>query len=653
MVRQRFKPFKKAKEAKDFWDNAQEPQEGLVPLFNSPFYATPDEPADPTDCNRYPDSPYCGGNPFTIKFVPSIEVSIVRDECNLGIQFDGSFGFIKVPPVQIVYRNPACTPSPPPPEEPRRSPEKTPLTVPPADCLSPLYIVFRKKYHRYGHGGARYVQNPPFFTENGASWSFNTLDITILKVQYPIQFESGVGAIIDYHAKYSSTTGDENGLSTGLPLDAFEGSGQVKVYPDAVGVEPGLSARYNGFLIHAGTMDGLIFIGIGEYPVSSSYLTYYPSFYERVEGTNIQYQYTDASGYLRPITVTTPLTTFTMTSLEGSCVDTFYGKQCAYEVPYLRIVEDSYVSLAFCGNWQLPSVSPPPLPPPPMSCCPKVEQNDQLLRLILKRIGEPKEVTIFDEDLSRKGAQKSKKKPKSLNDFLKLAVERTEIVSRIVGIENFPITVPETMIEPHKEGIFAKVFGFIDGTKKRKINTIAELITWMSEQDSAVLGQFHQVLEFDTGEKDKKGKSVMSTVVLPNVAETLKEITLLVAQMAKQNNVQTELLFKMAVEIVAARTAAHKASLIAADIQDYLDYPTQTITGTIPTSVKFPYVVQDNKGNFQVTEINEDPKEFLKNGSVSFVYDDWTGDNSLKDNIMDLLQMAAMVRAMMYQRTDK
>ncbi len=301
-----------------------------------------------------------------------------------------------------------------------------------------------------------------------------------------------------------------------------------------------------------------------------------------------------------------------------------------------------------------PQISPPPPPPPPpMSCCPNVQQNDQLLKLILKRIGEPKEVTIFDEDLNRKGAQKAKKKPESLNDFLKLAVERTEIISRIVGIENFPITVPDTMIEPHKEGVFAKIFGFIDGKKKRKINTIAEFIAWMSEQDSAVLGQFHQVIEFETGSKDKKGKPEKSTVVLPNIAEALKEITILTAQMAKQNNVQTEVIFKIAAEVVAARTAAHKSALIAADIQDYLDYPTQTITGTINTSVKFPYVVQNSQGKFEVTEPNEDYKEFLKPGSVSFSYDDWTGDSSLRDHLMDLLQISSMLRAILYQRTDK
>ena len=300
-----------------------------------------------------------------------------------------------------------------------------------------------------------------------------------------------------------------------------------------------------------------------------------------------------------------------------------------------------------------PEILPPPPPPPPMSCCPNTQETDQMLRLILKRIGEPKEVVIFDEDLARKGAQKAKKKPESLNEYLQLAVERTEIISRIVGIENFPITVPDTMIEPHKEGIFGKIFGFIDGKKKRKINTIAELITWMSEQDSAVLGQFHQVIDFETGGKDKKGKAEKATVVLPNVAETLKEIIILTSQMALQNNVQTELIFKIASEVVAARAAAHKSAVIAADIQDYLDYPTETKSAEITTNVNFPRVTQNKKGQFEVTSANEDYKEFLKAGSVKFSYDDWTGDTSLRDQLMDLLQVASALRASMMQRIDK
>ncbi|MBW4568048.1 MAG: hypothetical protein KME31_08495 [Tolypothrix carrinoi HA7290-LM1] len=604
MVRQRFKPFQKAKQAKDFWDNAQEPQEGLVPLFNSPFYATPDEPADPTDCNRYPDSPYCGGNPLTAKFAPSIEVSMVRDECNLGIQFDGSFAFIKVPPVQIVYRNPNCIPEPPEKNPPiTTTTQTTPSTPSPNYCGEGEHLLLF-----WGDYWRQRIGDPPEDGWFDEVWTVQILTV-IPSIIFPEINPKVPGILVSARWK-------RHRIGRGLPRGDYEythiSNKTFKIHADIRSVR----RRDGEDLVYQPLYEDL-------QPNRLSWVGYYPGdidisvfhgTYERLQETML----------LHPN----------------------YQQHTSNNVHTIA----EYTGGIYCRPYERNN-SPPP--PNCMCCCPNVEQNDQLLRLILKRIGEPKEVTIFDEDLNRKGAQKAKKKPQTLNDFLKLAVERIEIVSRIVGIENFPVSVPDTVIEPHKEGIFAKIFGFIDGTKKRKINTLTEFVAWMSEQDSAVLGEFHQVLEFETGEKDKKGKPVKSTVVLPNVAETLKEITLLVAQSAKQNNVQTELIFKIAMEVVAARAAAHKASLIAADIQDYLDYPTQTVTGTIPTSVKLPYVVQNSKGQFEVTEINEDHKEFLKPGSVSFSYDDWTGDNSLKDHLMDLLQMASMLRAILYQRTDK
>jgi hypothetical protein len=123
--------------------------------------------------------------------------------------------------------------------------------------------------------------------------------------------------------------------------------------------------------------------------------------------------------------------------------------------------------------------------------------------------------------------------------------------------------------------------------------------------------------------------------------------------MALQNNVQTELIFKIAAEVVAARAAAHKSALIAADIQDYLDYPTETKSGEITTNVNFPRVNQNKKGQFEVTSANEDYKEFLKAGTVKFSYDDWTGDTSLRDQMMDLLLVASALRASTMQRIDK
>jgi hypothetical protein len=584
---------------------------------------------------------------------------LYQDECNTVLLVNpGIYGSN----FRFIYRHPNCTVKPVTPPSPKLENNVTPLKKPENPCDGvPLYIVCPTRRYLYGHGGiyGRNSQTGDYYTSYGDSWRLFERYITLLSVRYPVYFEGyGWGATITYHQKYASIGGNRYG--TVDQSDVYEGITSANIYPGCIGRELGVWYGYDdGYKINVAADQGgpEFIVGIGVFPIPDSHLNSVDDAYAYRNRSSFlsliaqQPAYTDGRDNLPTINVSSPGGGFSLTKSGRACIDTFYGRVCWYDVPVMSVTNIEYSTLVFCGDYDRDS--PPPTPPPPMSCCPNVQQNDQLLRLILKRIGEPKEVIIFDEDLARKGAQKAKKKPQSLNDYLKLAVERTEIVSRIVGIENFPITVPDTMIEPHKEGAFAKIFGFIDGKKKRKINTIAEFIAWMSEQDSAVLGQFHQVIEFETGGKDKKGKAEKATVVLPNVAETLKEIIILTSQMALQNNVQTELIFKIASEVVAARAAAHKSALIAADIQDYLDYPTETKSGETATNVNFPRVNQNQKGQFEVTSANEDYKEFLKAGKVKFSYDDWTGDTSLRDQLMDLLQVASALRASMMQRIDK
>lgn len=103
--------------------SVSEPQEGLVPIGDWGFYATPDK-IDPRNCEFYPDSPWCGGNPLTREFA-SLDVEIVADECNIGIQITGSLGWIKTPERQIVYRRPECRLPDPPPFDDRPEPGTT------------------------------------------------------------------------------------------------------------------------------------------------------------------------------------------------------------------------------------------------------------------------------------------------------------------------------------------------------------------------------------------------------------------------------------------------------------------------------------------------------------------------------------------------
>ncbi len=540
------------------------PKPNLSPIGGN-FFVTK-EPQPPT--------PPPGG--FFSRKPLAIEARIIRDECNIGIDFTPVLAFVRLPSQQIVYRNPECSVSPP------------------------------KIYQRIPEDYKKYV----FTCDNGEYWtvcnSFDEAvqnfyapdDEQVLPTIYPAGTDFAV--LIAHYTRER-----EKYINWYVPFSAQDGNPVEEIYLGETTVyDP------RKFAVAKYSREG----GLLEIDRSIPVITTGGSLYSR-----------SANGTINSLSLYN-FGFFAFDFAPPACNPSSYR-----ETP---------PPPPACNPSSYRETPPPPKKECcPMACCPPQDNSnlEALLRLLLKRVGVPQQVTIFDEDLDRKGAQKANKTPQSLNEYLKLAVERVEIANRIMGIENFPVTVPDTMIDPHKDGVFAKVFGFIDGNKKRKITTITEFIAWMSEQDSAVLGEFHQVIETEIDEKDAKGKPKRATIVLPNVAESLKEIVLLTAQMAKQNNIQTELIFKIAAETVATRAVATKGTAISQDIQDYLDYPTKTKTGKFPTTVSLPKLSTNKDGIPIATGSTENPKNFLKPGEVQYTFDDWTGDNREKCNTLSMI----------------
>src|SRR6476660_434744 len=123
MVRQRI-----IKPQPDEITKERKPIPGLVPIANTGLYTTPDTPADPFDCDRYPDSPYCGGNPLRTQLA-ALNPNIVATSCDIGITLSPVLGYIAAPPISIVYRNPEC-----------REKEKPPVTPTDPFNISDGYI---------------------------------------------------------------------------------------------------------------------------------------------------------------------------------------------------------------------------------------------------------------------------------------------------------------------------------------------------------------------------------------------------------------------------------------------------------------------------------------------------------------------------------
>lgn len=83
---------------------------GLVPLGIPNVYQSPLEPVDPWDCERWPNSPYCGGNPLVRdRLAVSNEVAI--NPCEICVTITPTLGFVELAPYTICVRknSPECS----------------------------------------------------------------------------------------------------------------------------------------------------------------------------------------------------------------------------------------------------------------------------------------------------------------------------------------------------------------------------------------------------------------------------------------------------------------------------------------------------------------------------------------------------------------
>lgn len=483
--------FKKAKQAKNFWDKAEKPQEGLVPLFNSPFYATPDTPADPRDCNRYPDSPYCGGFPFTKEPI-SVEVSLVRDECNLGLQLGGSLGFVKVPPVQIVYRDPACrVPPPPPPPDDDYSEY---ASIPESQHESDLWLIIPEYSYEYYS----------YDLEN--SFDISTFNYTFKGVEGVI----GEGPIkatvaVDYRVEHTS-------LSHWIRWRNRPGEWEFE-------------ANINSWLKAGGTIAGDPNEESSIWSLNINYEVY--SYWNGIGTTYYDYSNDgryEANGNWFPV--------------PGNGGISFIGARYSeFIVASYRPRNFKRTSLHSSGRIFsideervkiIPLHEKPLVPPPPpkcMCCCPNIEQNDQLLKLILKKIGST----------------------------------------------HLPASVPKVLTDRKKGTI--------------KIESLAEFTAYTVKQLDALCGKFPIDIEIEDADLTTEGNQAKK-LKLPNIAETLAEMMGMLLVLRSESDATLNATIRALTEAGSSKQMAFLAYEYAKANAEFLGYKGEQKERKIPFAFK-------------------------------------------------------------------
>lgn len=609
---------------------------GTVPLGDG-WYATPDEPADPQDCDRYPDSPWCGGNPIS-KTPIGYELDAQVHGCGFDIELGGSVGWIKMPPQRVSYRFEGECRNEPPPWTPPPPPGYFPDMPPPEPSFPGGYndddeVVVGISYSYYGYraeyGDARHPDTAIATTTtsgSGASLIYPGVDNS----RYYGHADQTAFASIKFKYNFVSTANEEWIRRTNGDLsDSYSYDDQYNMHPlqetNGSGLIKFVCRGYNNDSEISNWLyrkDAAIYWG--------KYKDVKEAFFEDAVfdvGSN-QYGAT--------MTVSTP-------AVVG-----------IYKIPKPHN-----------GQPRFPNSRNPPPPPDKKDkcdcmCCP---DYSDLLRQVLaetkkanKAIGSdsfPVSATIFDEDENKQQAQSKSLKLKTIAESITKIIDRNEKISKIIGIDTFPLELPESLIVHPESNVLQKALNFLNPFKNTKIYSVMDLLVWKIKQDSAVLGQWGQVIKVQSTEKKKvmvDGKEIekdvdkTEEVVLPNMAQTMKEQILLQSQQMKTMGIALDCIVKLLIDVAQAKAISAETVRRVEDIQQYLDYPTNEKTVDVPVQITFPNP-KDPK------DVQNDIFKLLQEGKITIVYDDWTGEHSQEEKLLDLLQAAKTIQGVYFSKS--
>lgn len=579
----------KDNEPGNFWlPRFSEPPGGLVPINNTGFYRTPDEPADPRDCERYPDSPYCGGNPFSFNFI-SLDPSIAVDECNIGIRLDGTLGFIRMPPVGLVYRRPECRVQPVNRERnlPDDTTDRLPLLTCPTNRRSQVVAiicpVFASRYHGY-------TISPYFFPNPGWGEVTKTQTLEILDFTYPYIGE-------DQHCWLGPHNHDvaypqeprkryewiysEQLYKPIIYLKVkratlIESNDRYKQYHDPEG--PNFVHRNSPFPEHI----RVEFKDEQTYDIYLSIQSFRPRvtnpFDDKIIATFNPFPLWDIGDF--------PLLRPDITVVIGECSDVSSVVQQFYNSRQTQGNQTEFVTYEYQYE-VITKYLDIQLPPPtmPNECCP--------------------------------------------DDLIRLLIQKVDRLSEVVGIDEYPATVPDSFI--NRRGGF---LGQVQSPNNIQIASLTKLFEWYVKRFDELMGEWEIPIEIKDSDPTTPGDQNLG-FALPNLAEAIAEMMLLLLQV----NINSETLVNMntrtMIEVGQDKQQNFKSYMMTSAIADYLGFKYEE------KSHKLPMLFDIGK---------EDYDQLLKETEVNVVAPEFDGKQNLQEALHRLLEGAAITKAANFRK---
>lgn len=555
-----------------------------IPGFDD-WYMTPDAPVDPRDCNRYPNSPWCGGTGFSPTPI-DIGFDWVADDCNFGVQACPTLAFVSLPCFQLVYRNPACIPDPPLQQPDPTDPDFPNLILPDVDpekiCF--VFLNWSQSINYY------------YYTED---------------IGYKTFFEVQATESISFNWTGFSCPG------TGFQNSYVDANGNDVFYLD--------SNLISGDAIYQNSNSG--FSRNNRFPNSqpangsitvNHHVDAFPA-HHHASGAGRNWEQAVAQGYVN-------IESFARRTSENNLMPSafvvpfigdiiFYGKW-GLIAETLRTYQQRYnlhennqgnnfnflldvttsISIAkilFEGCQKLSFPPPPPLPPDNdkdccMACC-----DDTLLKLLYKKVDK---------------------------------------IAQIIGVDDYPVSVPESLI--------SKDEGFIGNlipNPNKNLQSLTQLFVWYIERFDELMGQFEIPIEIKDADPTTPGDQPVG-IKLPNVAESMAEMMGLLLEAAINSRTLVNITTRNLIGSEQDKLQNYKTYMAVQAIVEYLGFKHKD------TKEKIPMLITPDK---------ESLEELLQEKELEIEVTNFDDKQTFRENLADLLNAAAIIRAVFWRKIDK
>ncbi|NJN09233.1 MAG: hypothetical protein HC815_15075 [Richelia sp. RM1_1_1] len=196
---------------------------------------------------------------------------------------------------------------------------------------------------------------------------------------------------------------------------------------------------------------------------------------------------------------------------------------------------------------------------------------------------------------------------------------------KAIGVDEYPASVPVSLI--NKEG---KEKG------AKKILNLTQLLAWYVERFDEVVGQFEIPINIDDIDLIQAGNQSVK-IRLPNIAESIAEIFLMVLNMTINSEVQTNIATRTLVETGADKQQNFKSYMMLEAITEYLGFRYKEESKTMPLAF---------------TPGEESFQKMLVEKQVEVSCIEFDDKINLPKQMQELLNAAAIIRGALWKQLD-